>query len=147
MCPCAGSSAPQQSSRPAVLFAAAAALAHRLQSIFVPYFRYLLEPLVAALEGAPPGAPPPKKKRRKSAAADGVAATDSAPAATTDSATEAALWQLRMQVSVAFLPSCTKFFWPYLDHAAPMAMLPSQQRSKCCIDFVTSVLRVGLTQV
>lgn len=91
-----GGAAPQQSSRPAVLFAAATALTRRLQSIFVPYFRYLLDPVVQALEGAASCAPPPKKKRRKSAAADDAAAAGTA--ALPDPTIDAASWQLRMQV-------------------------------------------------
>lgn len=41
---------PPSSGRPAVLFAAAAALTDRLGSIFVPYFRYLLDVAVGALQ-------------------------------------------------------------------------------------------------
>ena len=96
----AGAPGPPQSSRPVVLFAAAAALTRRLQSIFVPYFRYLLDALMAALEGAAPGAPPPKKKRRKSSAADDASAAEVAAAVAADPAAKAASWQLRMQVGL-----------------------------------------------
>lgn len=79
-----------------MLFAAAAALTARLRSIFVPYFRYLLDPALAALEagGEPDAKKPAKKKRRKSAEAEASAA----PAAPEDAAAQEASWRLRTQV-------------------------------------------------
>ena len=41
---------PPAGGRPLVLFAAAAALTNRLGSVFVPYFRYLLDAALAALQ-------------------------------------------------------------------------------------------------
>lgn len=89
-----GAAVPRRSTRPAVLFAASAVLTRRMQSVFVPYFRYLIDPLVAALESsAHPGAPSRPTKRRKSAP---VAADVTAQSS--DPADEAAAWYTRLQV-------------------------------------------------
>lgn len=89
-----GAAAARRSTRPAVLFAASAALTRRMQSVFVPYFRYLIDPLVAALESsAHPGAPSRPSKRRKSA----PVASD-ATAVPADPADEAVAWYTRLQV-------------------------------------------------
>ena len=89
-----------------MLFAAAATLADRLRSIFVPYFRYLLDPAVAALEagGVEQPSKPAKKKRRKSADAEAEPAL--APA---DAAAEENSWRLRTQVRTSTLRSRVGF--------------------------------------
>lgn len=91
------------STRPAVLFAISAALTRRMQSIFVPYFRYLLDPLVAALEaGTHLSTSHRPSKRRKSAS---TAAPPDTAAATADSEGEAIVSFTRMQ-ALSALEQC-----------------------------------------
>lgn len=68
--------------RQAAFFGAVHALALRLRSVFVPYYRYVIEGALAHLAGGPAALTEaqPKKKRRKSS----LAATDGAAAESAD---------------------------------------------------------------
>jgi U3 small nucleolar RNA-associated protein 10 len=57
--------------RQVVLFGAAAALTGRLRSVFVPYFRYLLDPAVVHLSGNAAGGHKKKKRRASSSTGGG----------------------------------------------------------------------------
>lgn len=59
----------QNVGRTIALLSAAAALATKLRSVFVPYFRYLVEPCVVALTGAAADGAPKKKKQKAVAVA------------------------------------------------------------------------------
>jgi len=61
--------------REAALFGVASALSARLRSVFVPYFRYLIDRAVGHLAGGA-GSAAPKKKKRRGAAVDGGADAD-----------------------------------------------------------------------
>ena len=71
------------------IFAVADALAERLRTIFVPYFRYLDDLALATLGAQAASQAPPKKKKRTAA---GVVAKEDNPAADIDK------WRLQLRV-------------------------------------------------
>ena len=81
--------------RQVALFTAVLGLTERLCSVFVPYFRYLLDSIVAQLGGASgdPGAAPKKKKKKSSSVTVPVGDEGSRePAVVEDT------WRLRFKV-------------------------------------------------
>lgn len=76
-------------------------LSDRLRSVFVPYFRYLLDPIAAHLGGsAPDAADGPRKKRKKRSIAVAVMGdTSSDPAVVEDT------WRLRLKVGTGYVVS------------------------------------------
>ena len=82
--------------RQAVLLSAATTFAQRLRSVFVPYFRYLWEPLLAALDR--PVTTRARKKRKKSkAAAEEDAAVAGGESSSWASESD---WHCRVQVGM-----------------------------------------------
>lgn len=82
--------------RTVALLTTVVALSHRLRSVFVPYFKYILDLLLAQLTGAAAaaaGVKPPKKKRRKSAAA----ASGGEAGSSKDAALQLAVWLARVR--------------------------------------------------
>jgi U3 small nucleolar RNA-associated protein 10 len=82
--------------RTVALLTAVVALSHRLRSVFAPYYKCILDLLLAQLTGAAAaaaGVRPPKKKRRKSAAAAGGGEAGSSR----DSALQLAVWLARVR--------------------------------------------------
>ena len=88
--------------RQAVLYGVIYALTERLRSVFVPYFRYVMDGAIALLAGHAGDASQPKKKRKKSkslAPISDVAAADAGAALNT--------WLLRFRVEPLLLsPHC-----------------------------------------
>jgi U3 small nucleolar RNA-associated protein 10 len=82
--------------RQAAFFSVVHALTQRLRSVFVPYFRYVLDTAVGHLAGEAPVQPHAKKKRKKSKAADVAAGAVSADAGLANDA-----WLLRFRVGKA----------------------------------------------
>lgn len=79
--------------RQVVLYGVIHALTERLRSVFVPYFRYVLDGAVAVLTGQPGDAAQPKKKRRKSKTVEPVGDVVSADAEVAQNT-----WLLRFRV-------------------------------------------------
>ena len=90
--------------RQVVLYGVIHALTERLRSVFVPYFRYVLDGAIALLTGqAADASAQPKKKRKKSKAVEplgDVVSTDAGIAQNT--------WLLRFRVGafIHYLPLC-----------------------------------------
>ena len=70
-------------------------LAERLRSVFVPYFRYLLEPIAAHLGGGTADAEGPRRKKKKKSSSGVVAVADDA---STEPAVVEDTWRLRYKV-------------------------------------------------
>ena len=86
--------------RQVVLYGVIHALTERLRSVFVPYFRYVLDGAVTVLTGQAQEASQPKKKRRKSKAIEPVGDVVSADAGVAQNT-----WLLRFRVR-SFLSLC-----------------------------------------
>ena len=69
-------------------------LSERLRSVFVPYFRYLLDPMAAHLGGGSSNAAdgPRKKRKKRSSAVAVMGDSSSDPAVVEDT------WRLRLKV-------------------------------------------------
>jgi U3 small nucleolar RNA-associated protein 10 len=83
---------PSALGRKIALFSAANALAEKLRSVFIPYYKALIDPALEVLAPSGTGGPTPKKKAKKGTPASGT----SAPGA--ELGTEAERWQLRLKV-------------------------------------------------
>lgn len=90
--------------RQAVLYGVIYALTERLRSVFVPYFRYVMDGAIVLLAGQAGDASQPKKKRKKSKALEPIgdaAAADAGAALTT--------WLLQFRVELPLSsPLCLK---------------------------------------
>lgn len=81
--------------RQVALFTAVLGLTDRLRSVFVPYFRYLLDPIAAHLGGGAQEGEGPKRKKKRKASSGMLAVADKAstePGAVEDT------WRLRHKV-------------------------------------------------
>lgn len=86
--------------RQIALFSCVVALTQRLRSVFVPYFRYLMDSVVAHLSGPATAALQPPKKKKKKALPETEAGISSAdPLALQNQ------WRLRLVVSFSILSS------------------------------------------
>ena len=85
--------------RQAAFFGAVCALAQRLRSVFVPYYRYVIDGALAHLGSGAAAEAQPKKKRKKS----GLAAGDEAAARSPQSS--GLQWLVRHRVSRQNVPA------------------------------------------
>ena len=93
--------------RQIALFSTVLGLSERLRSVFVPYFRYLLDPIAAHLGGSSAeAADAPRRKRKKRSSAVAVMGdTSDDPVVIEDT------WRLRLKVR---LTSCLTSWRPHV---------------------------------
>ncbi len=81
--------------RQVALFTAVLGLTERLRTVFLPYFRYLVDPIAAHLGGSAVEAEGHKRKKKKKSTAGVVAVSDES---STDPGVVEDTWRLRFKV-------------------------------------------------
>jgi len=89
--------------RQVALFTAVLGLTERLRSVFVPYFRYLLDSIAAHLGGGAAQAEGPRRKKKKKASSGVLSVADEA---SSEPGTVEDTWRLRFKVCWVHLQCC-----------------------------------------